>query len=118
MWSGALPAALAPLGIAVRTLLPGYRGVLAALAARAAPAPVRRTDGRPRPAARGDAPAASICSCSTRRICSTATAGPTTPRTARDWPDNPQRFAALCQAAAAIAAGRPARLAAGPGARP
>jgi len=100
---GALPAALRPHGIRTRTLLPGYPAVLAA----AADAPVQH-----RMALRGGE----------ARLLAAQAGGldllivdaphlfdrPGTPynnAAGQDWPDNPQRFAALGQAAAAIAHG-------------
>jgi len=100
---GALPAALAREGIATRTLLPGYPGVLAALRdaevvhtftmlhggpARLLAAPMAGQDflvvDAPHLYARPGNPYV----------------GPD----GKDWPDNAQRFAALAQCAAAVAA--------------
>ncbi len=102
---GALPAALAREAVAVRTLVPGYPGVLAALQDATAcldfdslhGAPARLLSARaaglelfvldaPHLYARGGNPYA----------------GPD----GHDWPDNAQRFGALAAAAAAIGRGR------------
>ena len=100
---GALPAALAPHGIAVRTLLPGYPAVLAAagrartlhtMALFGADARIRAITLQGLPLLVLDAPHLYD--------------RPGTPYNApggQDWPDNPQRFSALGQAAAAIAQG-------------
>ena len=100
---GALPGALAPHGIAVRTMLPGYPEVLAAIGAAPAVHGMELGGGLARLRAAAvhgldvlvlDAPH--------------LYARPGTPYNApdgTDWPDNPQRFAALCRAAAAVARG-------------
>jgi starch synthase len=101
---GALPSALAAEGMTVRTLLPGYPSVMAALQ-DIRPVAVGDPfigDGTRLLAARGggldlfvlDAPALF------------ARAGnPYVAADGRDWQDNGQRFAALCRAGAAIARG-------------
>ena len=103
--TGALPAALAPEGVQMRTLLPGYRSVMAAIDAGAAEV-LRLEDlfggeGRVRAVAHQgldllvlDAP----------HLFDRA-GGPYQGPDGRDWPDNPERFAALCWAAVQIAAG-------------
>lgn len=100
---GALPGALAEHGIFVRTLVPGYPGVMAAIGV-------------------GDAVATLDLNGAMVRVRSASLDGldllvldaphlfdrPGTPYNApdgQDWPDNPLRFAALCQAGAAIARG-------------
>ncbi len=103
--AGALPAALAAEGVAVHTLLPGYRQVLASLA---------------RPKVAMDLPA--LFGGAARVLEAThgglallvldaphlfdRPGGPYAAPGGRDWPDNAQRFAALAQAAAAVAAAR------------
>jgi starch synthase len=102
--AGALPGALAPLGVEVRTLLPGYPAVLAALPrARAlhafddlmgGPARIRAATVNGLPLLVLDAP-----------HLFDRPGSPYNDPSGADWPDNPQRFAALCQAGAAIARG-------------
>ena len=96
---GALPAALAREGVAVRTLLPGYPAVLAAL--KPAAEPVAVTAGTLRAGRAGgldvivlDAPALFLRG-----------GNPYLAADGRDWQDNAQRFAALAQAGAAIGRG-------------
>jgi starch synthase len=107
---GALPAAMAPQGWAIRTLIPGFPGVMAGLDGLA---------GRDGPQVLADLPDLLGQSA---RIIGARVAGldllvldapalyarPGTPyltEAGRDWPDNDLRFAALCLAAAAIAGG-------------
>ncbi len=96
---GALPAALAREGVAVRTLLPGYPAVLAALHPDAEPVPV--AGGTLRAGRAGgldvialDAPALFLRG-----------GNPYLAADGRDWQDSAQRFAALAQAGATIARG-------------
>ncbi|KGJ03705.1 starch synthase [Paracoccus halophilus] len=100
--AGALPGALAGHGVAMRTLLPGYRAVLAAQG----DAPVVMDLGdlfggpaRIRQGALGDA----VLYVLDAPYLFDRDAGPYLGADGRDWPDNPQRFAALCRAAALIA---------------
>jgi len=102
--AGALPGALAPLGVSMTTLLPGYPAVLAA--AKQARAlhkwdsllgePARLLAGKlgGQPLLVLDAPAYFA-----------REGGPYTDAHGRDWVDNWQRFAALGRAAADIAGG-------------
>lgn len=99
--AGALPAALA--GVGMRTLLPGYRVVMAAQG-HDAPVVMELGDlfggpARIRQGALGD---------TTLYILDAPhlfdrDGGPYLGPDGKDWPDNPQRFAALCKAAAIIA---------------
>lgn len=101
---GALPAALEPHGWAIRTLIPGYRRVLAALKRPRAVAEFADLLGTPARvlAARAgdldllvlDAPALFD-----------RDGSPYLDAQGRDWSDNDLRFAALCMAAARIAGG-------------
>lgn len=101
--AGALPAALAPLGVDMRTLLPGYPAVMTATEGGKEAVALRSLFGSP------------------ARILETVCEGQIVyvldaphlydrPGTiyngpdGRDWPDNPQRFAALSLTAARIAA--------------
>lgn len=102
--AGALPAALAPHGVDVTTLLPGYPGALKAIGA--APVlheyadllgqPARLLAGTVRdfPLILLDAPALFG-----------RDGGPYADASGRDWPDNWRRFAALGRAAADLAGG-------------
>ena len=88
---------------AMRTLVPGYPAVMAALAqrrGRTGGGPVRRPGAGSSPAGRAGIDLLG----STRRICSTGGGNPYVGADGRDWPDNPLRFAALAWAAADIGA--------------
>ncbi len=101
---GALPAALARQGLEVRTLLPGYPAVLAALQAAD---PVHAYPALHGGAARilaGRAAGLDLFVLDAPHLYDrpgNPYAGPN----GRDWPDNPQRFAALARAAADIGLG-------------
>lgn len=101
--AGALPAALAPYGIEVRTLVPGYPAVLAALP-RIRTVHTLELMGRPARIRSGTAFGLSILVLDAPDLYDRPGKPYNGPNGA-DWPDNPQRFAALCQAAAAIAHG-------------
>ena len=101
---GALPAALARKGVAMRTLVPGYPAVLEKLERRDDGASLRRSLRRTGRASRrrGGRPR----SPRHRRAASLRAAGnPYVDRSGRDWPDNAQRFAALAHVAADIGTG-------------
>jgi starch synthase len=103
--AGALPGALAPLGVEMRTLLPGYRGVMAALAG-AGETVMADPDlfGGPARVVAARAGGLDLLVLDAPHLYDRAGApygGPD----GRDWPDNPERFAALSWVAAAIAAG-------------
>lgn len=103
--AGALPAALAGHGVAMRTLLPGYPAVMAALGAQGrAVAVLRDCFGGPARLVAGQAGGLDLIALDAPHLFARG-AGPYTSDTGRDWPDNPQRFAALSWAAAEIAAG-------------
>ena len=91
---GALPAALAGEGVAVRTLVPGYPAVLEELGGTRRSLRVRRIflagprSFSPRRRRARSARARRAASLRPRRATPTRTSG-------RDWPDNAQRFAAL-----------------------
>lgn len=99
---GALPAALAPHGIEVRTLLPGYPAVLAS-AGRARTLHSMEMFGGPA-RIRGHSIAGLAVLVLDAPHLYDRPGGPYSGPNG-DWPDNPQRFAALAQAAAAIAHG-------------
>ncbi|MFO1164045.1 MAG: glycogen synthase GlgA [Paracoccus sp. (in: a-proteobacteria)] len=101
--AGALPAALAPHGVGMRTLLPGYRGVMAAQGT-AAPVVAELGDlfggpARIRRAALGET---ALYLLDAPHLFD-RDGGPYLGPDGKDWPDNPQRFAALDRAAAIIA---------------
>lgn len=102
--AGALPHALAPLGCAMRTLLPGYRMVKAKLGPTKTVAQFDDLFGGP----------AQLLSCRVADLDLLIVDAPHlydrdggiyNDPTGGDWPDNPQRFAALSFVAAAIADG-------------
>jgi len=101
--AGALPAALAPHGIEVRTLVPGYPAVLAALP-RARTLHTLQLMGGPARIRSGTAAGLSVLVLDAPHLYDRP-GKPYNGPDGADWPDNPQRFAALCQAAAAIAHG-------------
>lgn len=101
--AGALPAALAEHGIAVRVLLPGYRTVMAQLGKTKVVAKHKALFGGP----------AKVLACTVAGIDLLILDAPHLydrdgsiygDATGHDWPDNPERFAALCKAGAMIAA--------------
>ncbi len=103
--AGALPGALAPLGIRMRTLLPGYPAVMAQVkGARAV-----WTASDPRFGGKARIVAAKVDGLDLLVLDAPALfdrkgniyLGPD----GRDWPDNPERYAALCHAAVAICDG-------------
>jgi len=100
--AGALPGALAGHGVDMRTLLPGYRAVVAQLATREVVAQWDDLFGgfaRVLKGALGD----QVLYVLEAPHLYDRDGGPYVDRLGRDWPDNPERFAALCSAAALIA---------------
>lgn len=100
--AGALPAALAPHGVAVRTLIPGYRQVLARLEA---PRKVLEMPGLFGGVARvleGRAAGLDLYVLDAPHLYDRP-GGPYTAPDAAEWGDNAARFAALGRAAATIA---------------
>ncbi len=102
--AGALPAALMPQGVEMRTLLPGYPAVLDALDAARTEA---GTDlmGGPARLLSGQAFGLDLLVLDAPHLFERP-GNPYLGPDGRDWPDNPERFAALCRAAADIAAGQ------------
>ncbi len=99
---GALPAAIAPEGITMRTLLPGYPAVLAALGSTQVVADLGPMFGGPVRLLAGTGGGLELLVVEAAHLYDRAGniyLGPD----GRDWSDNPQRFAALCRAAAIIA---------------
>ena len=101
--AGALPAALAPFGVGMRTLLPGYRVVMAAQG-NYAPVVMELDDlfGGPARIRRGALGDAVLYILDAPHLFD-RDGGPYLGPDGKDWPDNPQRFAALDRAAAIIA---------------
>ncbi|WP_299819174.1 glycogen synthase GlgA [uncultured Jannaschia sp.] len=101
--AGALPGALRPLGLRMRTLLPGYPQVMAGIGKARA---VWRSDalfGGPACVLAARTDALDLLVLDAPHLFDRPGQiylGPD----GRDWPDNPERFAALCLAAAEIAA--------------
>ncbi|MEX0629008.1 MAG: glycogen/starch synthase, partial [Cucumibacter sp.] len=102
--TGALPAALKPHGINVRTLIPAYPAVLAKLGATSEVASVAYLHGG----------GARLLACRVRDLdllvldaphLFDRSGGPYTDATGADWPDNWRRFAALGSIAAELARG-------------
>ena len=100
---GALPGALAVHGIEVRTLAPGYRAVLAAMPDAAVVHAFPDLMGGPARVRAGEHAGLKLLFLDAPHLFDREGGpygGPD-----GEWPDNPQRFAALCQAAAAVARG-------------
>ncbi|MCT4683983.1 MAG: glycogen synthase GlgA [Roseicyclus sp.] len=102
--AGALPGALAPLGVEMRTLLPGYPKVMAA-AGKAKPV-WQDADlfGGPARVLAATAHGLDLLILDAPHLFDRA-GGPYTDAGGADWPDNPERFAALSWVAAEIAGG-------------
>lgn len=101
--AGALPGALAAEGVEVRTLLPGYPAVLAALPRAKTVLTLQLMGGAARLRA-GVAGGLQVLALDAPHLFDRP-GGPYNAPDGSDWPDNPQRFAALCQAAASVALG-------------
>ncbi len=102
--AGALPAALAKQGAAVRVLLPGYRTVMGQLGKTKTAARYKDLFGGP----------AKLLACTVAGLDLLVLDAPHLydrdgsiygDATGADWPDNAERFAALCMTAAKIASG-------------
>lgn len=101
---GALPGALEGCGVAVRTLIPAYPAVLARAAGAEA---VHRFDdlfGGPARVLAAREAGLDLLLLDAPHLYARP-GGPYADSWSRDWPDNPQRFAALCWAAAEIGRG-------------
>ena len=102
--TGALPAALAAHGVEVRSLVPGYPGVMAALQGASAMHSVPDLFGGPARVLEGKAAGLHLFCIDAPHLYDR----PGTPygqSDGTDFPDNPQRFAALARVAAAIGLG-------------
>ncbi|WP_299609302.1 glycogen synthase GlgA [uncultured Tateyamaria sp.] len=101
--AGALPAALAPLGVEMRTLLPGYPAVMSALGAGHVVASFDCFGGSARLLS-GMAAGLDLFVLDAPHLFD-RDAGIYLNADGQDWPDNPERFAAMCRVAADIAGG-------------
>lgn len=96
---GALPAALAPEGVAVTTLLPGYPALMAALGPVQQVEPLADLFGAPARLVRAEAAGRDILALDAPHFFARA-GSPYLAPGGMDWPDNAIRFAALGRAAA------------------
>lgn len=101
---GALPAALAAHDVAVTTLLPGYPAVMAALTASVDIARLPDLHGGDAHVRAGRAGGLDLLVLDAPHLFDRP-GNPYVGPTGADWPDNPLRFAALAQVAAALARG-------------
>ena len=91
---GALPAALRPSGVQVQTLLPGYPAVLAALQDAVEVAHVHDLFGGPGRVLAGQAAGLDLLVIEAPHLYA-RDGGPYAGPDGHEWPDNPERFAAL-----------------------
>lgn len=103
--AGALPAALARQGVAVRTLVPGYPQVLAALDDAGSVYDYADLMGGPASVRSGTAAGLDLLVIDAPHLYA-RDGNPYLAPDGSDWPDNPLRFAALARVAADIAGGR------------
>ena len=103
--AGALPAALAGQGVEMRTLLPGYPAVMAALEDATPLAAIETLFGGPARLLGARAAGLDLLVIDAPHLFDRA-GGPYLDPVGQDWPDNADRFAALSRVAADIAAGR------------
>ncbi|WP_425040338.1 glycogen synthase GlgA [Primorskyibacter sp. S187A] len=102
--AGALPGALARHGVRMRTLLPGYPAVMAALADAEAVLEIEACFGGPARVLAAEVDGLDLLVLDAPHLFDRP-AGIYLGHDGRDWHDNPQRFAALCRVAADIAGG-------------
>ena len=102
--AGALPGALAAQGIAVTTLLPGYPAVMKGLQDAEPAHDIADLFGGPARLWRGRCGAATLIVIEAGHLFDRP-GNPYLDGSGQDWPDNPQRFAALSFVGAAIARG-------------
>lgn len=100
--AGALPGALAQHGVRMRTLLPGYPAVLAALTDATTVAQFDDLFGGPADLLAGNASGLDLLVISAPHLYDRL-GGPYLTPDGHDWPDNPERFAALSWVAAHVA---------------
>jgi len=101
---GALPAALASEGVAVRTLLPGYPGVIDRAGPAEPVAEIADLFGGPARVLAAGAAGLDLLVLDAPHLYARP-GGPYADAQGADWPDNPRRFAALSWAAAEIGRG-------------
>jgi starch synthase len=102
--AGALPGALAAEGIAVRSLIPGYPRVLRALEAAEPVLELGPLFGGPARLLAAHAAGLELLVLDAPHLFD-RDGGPYSGPDGQDWPDNPQRFAALAQVAARLGQG-------------
>ena len=100
--AGALPAALAAEGVRMRTLLPGYPAVMTALSGAEPVADFDDLFGGPGRLLAGTAAGLYLLAIEAPHLYDRA-GGPYLAPSGQDWPDNPERFAALSWIAAHVA---------------
>ncbi len=101
---GALPRALAPHGVAMATLLPGYPAVMTAIPDRETVASFDDLFGGPASLVRGRIDGRDLLAVDAPHLYA-RDGGPYVDASGADWPDNAQRFAALGKVAAEIGRG-------------
>jgi len=101
---GALPGALAPLGVRVRTLLPGYPAVMEAIGSGEIVHRWRALFGGPATLIAAKAASLDLLVLDAPHLFHRP-GNPYVDATGKDWPDNAQRFAALALVAAEIGRG-------------
>ncbi|TRW99502.1 glycogen synthase GlgA [Paracoccus sp. M683] len=102
--AGALPAALAPFGVTMRTLMPGYPRVLKALKKTAVVARFDDCFGGPADLLAARVDGRDLLVLSAPHLFDRG-GGPYLSDAGSDWPDNPERFAALSWVASELANG-------------
>lgn len=102
--TGALPAALAREGVEIRTLVPGYPAVMAALMLGTEVKAWPDWFGGPAQLLAGEAAGLALFVLNAPHLYNRA-GGPYAGPDGKDWPDNAHRFAALARAAAVIGQG-------------
>jgi starch synthase len=101
---GALPAALAPEGVQMRSLIPGYPAVMAALGQTEVVATEADLFGGPGRVLAAKVAGLDLLVVDAPHLFDRAGSIYLSPK-GRDWPDNPERFAGLCWMAARIGMG-------------
>lgn len=102
---GALPAALAPLGVEIRTMLPGYPAVMEALGTGTVVHRWRALFGGAASLVEAEAGSLKILALDAPHLYRRP-GNPYTGADGKDWPDNAERFAALAFVAAEVGAGQ------------
>ena len=102
--AGALPGALSPLGVEMRTLLPGYRAVMGAVPKGKVVLEDADLFGGPARVIAARAAGLDLLVLDAPHLFA-RDGGPYVDAQGRDWPDNPERFAALSWVGAQIAGG-------------